>query len=154
MCTDGPVQVHRTVLSEILQAKLSKNCTIHTNKRLVNYGQASASDPVTLHFSDGSQAQADVLCGADGVRSPTRGTMFQNLADAHVERAAEYLNYKQSKWSGTVAYRGVVSIAELKKEFPDHQAITQTKIASPCFRFLCSTFSDHGSVRSGAERTG
>ncbi|GAA4707409.1 FAD-dependent oxidoreductase [Phytohabitans rumicis] len=39
-------------------------------KRLV--GLADAADGVTAHFADGSTAEADVLVGADGIRSATR----------------------------------------------------------------------------------
>ena len=43
---------------------------IHDGKRLI--GVDERPDGVTAHFADGTHASADVLIGADGVRSTVR----------------------------------------------------------------------------------
>lgn len=127
---DGPIVIPRPVLLEILLAKLSTNCTIHTSKRLTNY-EPEANGSITLHFVDGSTARADVLVGADGVRSPTRATMFKRLAShADPAKAGQYMSHIEPKFSGFLVYRSPVDVKKFKEQYPGHQAFTQTKIVS------------------------
>ena len=37
---------------------------------------------LTLHFTDGTRATCDVLVGADGIRSVTRGVMYRRLVES------------------------------------------------------------------------
>jgi 2-polyprenyl-6-methoxyphenol hydroxylase-like FAD-dependent oxidoreductase len=50
---------------------VSNGITIHHGKRLVSASHDGAG--VTAHFADGSSASADILIGADGIRSTVRG---------------------------------------------------------------------------------
>ncbi|KAJ6530254.1 hypothetical protein B0H19DRAFT_967599, partial [Mycena capillaripes] len=100
----GPLGVHRPTLLEILQSKLSADCNIHTSKRLQSY-EASEDGSVKLVFSDGSTAAADILVGADGVHSATRGSMFKSMGEG-------YDQYIRATFSGTIAYRGRISKAK------------------------------------------
>ena len=56
------------------------------NKRLLKYTLAETNDsntaPVTLHFQDGSQYEADLLLGADGIKSAIRPQMLQGIMDS------------------------------------------------------------------------
>jgi FAD-dependent urate hydroxylase len=47
-----------------------RGIAIHHGKRLV--GADDSGDAVTAHFSDGTRASADILIGADGIRSSVR----------------------------------------------------------------------------------
>jgi salicylate hydroxylase len=76
-----------------------------------------------LIFSDGSTATADILVGADGVHSATRESMFKSLGDG-------YEQYIPPVFSGTIAYRGVISKAKLAEVFPGHRALDHPKIVS------------------------
>ncbi|KAJ7627743.1 hypothetical protein DFH06DRAFT_1338914 [Mycena polygramma] len=58
----GPLGLHRPILLEILQSKLSSDCKIHTSKRLERY-ETSEKGSINLVFSDGSTVSADILYG-------------------------------------------------------------------------------------------
>lgn len=112
----------------MLQAKLSEQCTIHTSKRLTGYNILDTGS-VVLHFSDGSNTNADVLVGADGFHSVTRATLFKGLAaNREGPQPDSYLQFIEPKWSGTLAYRGIISADKLKEIYPDHQALFKSKI--------------------------
>ncbi|KAJ7174835.1 hypothetical protein C8R46DRAFT_1252937 [Mycena filopes] len=110
----GPLGLHRPTLLEILRSKLTADCQIHTSKKLAAY-TALEDGSLQLTFSDGSTAPADVLVGADGVHSVTRAAMFAALGEG-------YEQYMQPSFSGTIAYRGVLSTATLTEQFPAHSA--------------------------------
>ncbi|KAI8848056.1 hypothetical protein BC829DRAFT_444130 [Chytridium lagenaria] len=54
------------------------NIPIHLNKNLTSIVQPSSSTSlgVTAHFTDGTQADGDILIGADGLNSITRSAVF------------------------------------------------------------------------------
>jgi len=68
----GPRQlIDRGVLHRILRDRAQRaGVRIHHGKRLI--GVAERPDGVMAHFADGTCASADVLIGADGVRSTVR----------------------------------------------------------------------------------
>ncbi len=69
--------IYRADLQKVLLAEFEKlGGTAHTGKRLKHYSQSTGT--ASAHFSDGSQASADVLIGADGVRSAARAQMVQD----------------------------------------------------------------------------
>jgi 2-polyprenyl-6-methoxyphenol hydroxylase-like FAD-dependent oxidoreductase len=68
------VAIHRGKLQQILLQQLS-NTPIHVNKRLQSIQQFPGGKIVAF-FEDGSQAESDVLIGADGLRSATRKAIF------------------------------------------------------------------------------
>ncbi|KAJ3992246.1 hypothetical protein F5050DRAFT_1811680 [Lentinula boryana] len=123
----GPLGLHRPTLLEILQSKLSKDCTIHTSKALVNYTVHAGGNnaTVTLHFADNTTAEADVLIGADGVYSATRQTMFNGLFKETGND--EYARYARAEYSGTLAYRGPVPTDKFKEKYPGHMAANRPK---------------------------
>ena len=102
-------------------------CTIHTSARLLSYSYSVDSDtesPLTLKFSDGSTAAADVLIGADGIHSVVRATMFWGLSHG------DDLPRQQPKWTGTVAYRSLIERKTLDGIWKDHRALTLPMMAS------------------------
>ncbi|KAJ7689732.1 hypothetical protein B0H17DRAFT_1066144 [Mycena rosella] len=116
----GPLGLHRPTLLEIFQSKLSTDCTIHTSKRLGGYF-VSGGNIVTLLFSDGSTATANVVVGADGVHSATRASMFESLGRG-------YAQYITPTFSGTVVYRGTVPKSKLAEAFPEHVGLEGPKL--------------------------
>ncbi|MEU8220035.1 FAD-dependent monooxygenase [Micromonospora taraxaci] len=64
--------VHRAELHRVLHDRaVAEGVTFAYGKRLVDAEQTG--ERVTAHFDDGTSATADVLVGADGVRSTVRG---------------------------------------------------------------------------------
>ncbi|EIN03564.1 FAD/NAD(P)-binding domain-containing protein [Punctularia strigosozonata HHB-11173 SS5] len=116
----GMTPLHRADLFDALLRSLPETYTVHTSKRLSAYimseGEAGS---VTLHFADGSTATADILVGADGVKSKTRAQMYADLENAAC--TDEHLGrYQDPKWSGIIAYRSVFPTAELLARFRGH----------------------------------
>ncbi|KAA1472004.1 FAD/NAD(P)-binding domain-containing protein [Dentipellis sp. KUC8613] len=109
-----PLLLHRSALLEALKRGLNvpsaSTCTVHTSSRLVSYTSAE-SGGVTLHFTGGATAHADVLVGADGVRSAVRQTMFSSHSPP-----------VQPRWTGVVAYRSLVRKEDLERLAKGHQA--------------------------------
>lgn len=100
---------------------MSSTYRTHFGKRLVSY-EDSGSEPVTLHFKDGSTAKCDVLVGADGIKSAVRRTMFNDLAAKAQDenQAAAYRKHVEATWSGVVAYRSLVQAEAFKADYPNH----------------------------------
>jgi len=92
--------VHRADLCDALVKAVLQNdreC-VHTGHCLEGLSQTASS--VTLSFDNGAQAEADILIGADGVKSAVRTELFG----------------KQSpKFTGYIAWRGLVPKDRLGK---------------------------------------
>jgi 2-polyprenyl-6-methoxyphenol hydroxylase-like FAD-dependent oxidoreductase len=84
--------LHRVDLQRVLTNRVDVDA-VELGRRCI--GVAEASDDVMLTSEDGSEAQADVAIGADGVRSEVRRLVLR--AEAPV-------------FSGTVGYRGLVPV--------------------------------------------
>ncbi len=121
---------------KVLSDSLSEDVSTHFKKRLVGYAQGN-SDVVTLSFSDGTTAEADMLVGADGVGSVTREVMYQNLADAamgHDEVEARKLeSYIRPTWTGMYAYRALIDAEKLLEIAPGHQTMSKPMLVSNQF---------------------
>ncbi|MEM8983356.1 MAG: FAD-dependent monooxygenase [Pseudomonadota bacterium] len=89
----GYLQMHRADLHDLLVAALRE---VQADAIKLGYrlsGVDSADDGATLHFDNGEQHTADVVIGADGLRSIVRETVF-------AARGGDY--------AGVVAWRGLV----------------------------------------------
>lgn len=129
----GNVSFHRADFLDVLASGLDKTVTTpHFSKRLASYSQPapaerepSRPDGVVLRFTDGSTATCDVLVGADGIHSATRKTLLEEAAALADPGQAETLRgLKEPVWSGSVAYRAVVSGEALRRVNPGHRALT------------------------------
>jgi salicylate hydroxylase len=96
--------VHRRELQRILGGAWAGGA-LHLGLRLT--GVTDGNGPVVLHFADGSSAEADVLVGADGIRSAVRNLLTGT---------------DDTVYSGTSGYRGVVPVDRLPS-LPDPEAI-------------------------------
>jgi len=116
----------------ILQRHLppGSQCNLHLSKHLRRF-ERSASGEIVMYFEDGTEAKADILVGADGVRSAARKVMYEVAAkqehpldtmDAAQHKAEEYAN---AKWTGHVVYRNLVPRERLVERHPDHLALRE-----------------------------
>ncbi|KAK7057605.1 FAD/NAD-P-binding domain-containing protein [Favolaschia claudopus] len=130
MCTSkvGYVRFRRSHFHGAFLAQLSSRAKAVTSKRLVSYTEANASEPIQLHFQDGTTAECDVLIGADGIKSAVRASMYNALADKAEKEGrkedAEKLRYNvKARFSGVEVYRAVISAEKLRSFSPDHFAL-------------------------------
>ncbi|GJE88353.1 salicylate 1-monooxygenase-like protein [Phanerochaete sordida] len=130
----GSVSLPRNEMLNILVEQLALEAPsflrTHFSKRLVSYEQDL--DGVTLRFEDNSTARADVLVGAEGIGSPTRKTMYADLAQRarthDAIRAEELLKASQPTWTGTYAYRALLDREKLRQAAPDNMMLDKTVI--------------------------
>ena len=84
--------IYRADLQKVLLAEFERlDGRTHTARRLARFAQDDGA--VTAHFTDGSTASADLLVGADGVRSAVRAQLVPDDAP---------------RFTGHVAYRFLV----------------------------------------------
>jgi salicylate hydroxylase len=96
--------IHRADLQKILSSKHGGN-RLHLGHRLEKLTEGAGG--VTLEFANGHRAEADIVIGADGVRSAVR---------RYVSGEAP------TRYSTTSAFRGIVPIEALPS-LPDPEAI-------------------------------
>ena len=75
----------------------------HFNKRCVSLHHTEDKSQVIVRFADGSSASADVVLGADGVRSVTR-TYVTEGAEGYTTPG----RFVRTSYTNTLAYRGLV----------------------------------------------
>ena len=71
----------------------------HFHKRCTHVTQDTPDGPVTMYFQDGTTAEADVVLGADGIKSAVRRYVADTSADSHDPHL---------KYSRCVAYRALI----------------------------------------------
>ncbi|KAH9910665.1 uncharacterized protein BXZ73DRAFT_108668 [Epithele typhae] len=132
MVPDGATTMHRANMVRVLVRHLPAHCTVHTTKRLVSYNPPSRSSTATsgaytLHFADGTHASADVLVGADGIKSAVRSAMYTHAhardCDSTPIAACARCARSRPKWTGTVAYRYLIPTERLRAVNPAHHAL-------------------------------
>ena len=96
--------IHRADLQRVLSGALG-GAGLHLGHRLVDI--IDGGDGVRLEFADGRSAEADLVIGADGVRSVVRRFVTGG---------------EDAVYSGTSAFRGIVPVEKLPS-LPDPQAI-------------------------------
>ena len=118
---------------KVMTDGLTKKVGTHFRKRLVGYVQDD-SGIVTMSFADGTTAEADILVGADGLKSVTREVLYENLANdakGRDEVEAQHLQkFIQPTWTGMYAYRALVDSEKLLQIAPGHQSPTKPLLVS------------------------
>ena len=104
----GQESVHRTLFAKDLVSLLPQG-SFHMGKRLVDV-TTRHNGSYTLHFADGESVDADVVVGADGIKSKSRQLLLgEKSSEAHPKYAKEF------------AYRAMVpmerAVAVLGDEF-------------------------------------
>src|SRR6478736_9699734 len=72
----GSYAIHRGRLQQVLLEEINQK-KVHLSKRLASLNQTNQK--VTLSFEDGSAAEADLVIGADGIKSAVRKNIFGEL---------------------------------------------------------------------------
>ncbi|RFU31723.1 hypothetical protein B7463_g4594, partial [Scytalidium lignicola] len=94
--------VHRAEFLDLLKETVvqRKAATLHTNKRLKIVNEIEGK--VKVLFEDGTETVADVVVGCDGIHSVVR----------------EHFVADNPRYSGRIAYRGLVPINEIESFWP------------------------------------
>jgi 2-polyprenyl-6-methoxyphenol hydroxylase-like FAD-dependent oxidoreductase len=92
--------MHRAVLHEALTSVIP-DTIIHLNKKLA--GLSHNGGPVTLSFSDGTEAEADAVIGADGVHSTVRSIIIGPDKPLHRGRIAYRAVFDSSLMPGPIS---------------------------------------------------
>lgn len=95
---DGPfVNIHRADLHRLLVSRLTPN-TIRFSHHLA--GLEDASDGVRLSFVNGATAEADIVIGADGIRSIVREAILGRETPRYVGKVALRAVFPSSRAAG------------------------------------------------------
>ncbi|KZO91567.1 salicylate 1-monooxygenase [Calocera viscosa TUFC12733] len=109
----GQASLHRADLLDLLVSLLPKE-NVYFGKHVVNYEQIP-SGGVKMIFKDGTSFESDVLVAADGIKSSVRGVMYGDKADT-----------VEPKWSGSIAYRGLIPMEKVVPLLGEHTSKTST----------------------------
>lgn len=133
--------MHRgDLLASLIKAAASTGLvSVHPGKELVGVDQTE--DDVTLTFADGEQATAEVLLGADGIRSRVR----QIFKDASLPLASRYVIYR-----GTFARTGEFENAVTLQTGANHHVMHYPIRGGEMMNLVCSFKSERGPVGSEA----
>lgn len=94
------LHIHRADLHEILSHECDQEkVSIHLGHAFREYSQTT--DCVSIQFENGQSCEADVLIGADGIKSKVQASM---------------LGQTPARFTGQVAWRGVVEASKLPKQ--------------------------------------
>jgi salicylate hydroxylase len=126
---------HRPDFQNVLLRRLPTSYRIYCSKRLRSYSQRQGG-PVNLLFEDGTRTSCDVLLGADGLRSAVRRSLLgEKIQWAQSENnwseAADITALIEPSWSGTNAYRALISADRLMTRDPNHRVFTQPTQVQP-----------------------
>lgn len=110
----GILTIHRADVQQVFLKHLGPNCHIHLSRRLVSYTESK--DRIQLKFEDRSTASCDLVVGADGLNSVVRKLLLKKLSGDHTRSI-------KPSWSGSVAYRGLISSELLAQHLPGHRAL-------------------------------
>ncbi|KAJ3781222.1 FAD/NAD(P)-binding domain-containing protein, partial [Lentinula aff. detonsa] len=101
----GALCFHRQEIQRTLLKHIPKSYRIHLSHRMTRCEESG--DCVKMFFKSGLEATCDVLIGADGIKSVTRG-LFPN----------EGIFY-----TGSQVYRGLIPKESFAKSYPNHKAL-------------------------------
>ncbi|THH10191.1 hypothetical protein EW145_g1489 [Phellinidium pouzarii] len=111
---DEGIGIHRVTFLEALVHLVDPNKT-HFNKRCISLSTPSESC-TQINFADGTSAEADVVLGADGIRSNVRSYVVGSATqDHHVNGNGNIpASPVRAVFTNTYAYRGLVPTEQLK----------------------------------------
>ncbi|EJD06331.1 FAD/NAD-binding domain-containing protein [Fomitiporia mediterranea MF3/22] len=116
----GLLTLHRAEFQRVLAGHAIPPAQPHFGKRLVSYEYAIEGEYIILNFADGSSARADLLVGADGIRSPIRREVVRRLVSQYLRELIS--DATEPVWSGTRVYRSLIPMTALESRFPGHRS--------------------------------
>ncbi|KLO12589.1 FAD/NAD(P)-binding domain-containing protein [Schizopora paradoxa] len=99
---DVGLGIHRVAFLDAISQFVDLSKT-HFNKRCVSLNHSKNKSEIMIQFSDGTSATADVVLGADGVRSVVR-TYVTEGAEGYTTPG----RFVRTSYTNTLAYRGLV----------------------------------------------
>ncbi|KAF7353667.1 Salicylate hydroxylase [Mycena venus] len=99
---DNGIGIYRPVFLDAVLPLLPDSTATHFNKRCTSIS-TTASGSQCIRFADGTTHEADLVIGADGIKSTSRNA----VVDA---------DKKKLQFTNTVAYRGLVPMDTLRQE--------------------------------------
>lgn len=74
----GGIHIHRAEMHELLAGKLEQVApgSLQLDHRLVDIAEGAEGEPVVATFANGNRIEADLLVGADGIRSILRARLW------------------------------------------------------------------------------
>ncbi|KAF8920765.1 FAD/NAD-P-binding domain-containing protein [Mucidula mucida] len=124
----GYTRFRRSHFHAALLKELPSRTKTFTSKRLVSYTEPSnQSEPIELHFQDGTTATCDILIGADGIKSAVRATMYTAAAEqaekeGRSAEATKLRSHIKARFSGVEVFRTVIPADKLREFAPNHHA--------------------------------
>ncbi len=158
--------MHRAEMVGVLLRHLPTKCSIHTSKKLLGYEEVSEGGRTTymLHFADGTTEVADVVIGADGIKSKTRAAMYDlaheaDCTDPEVTKREECgrCRHATPKWTGIVTYRYLIPSERLREINPTHRALDTPALLSvsdSCIQYVNVTDDLEPSTRGSTRCVG
>lgn len=119
MPEDKGLGIHRAVFLDAL-APLIDSLRVHFNKRCIGVKELPDSQ-MDISFVDGTTVQADVVLGADGIRSNIRTFVVgsdttEAYAKDNGDRSSNVADVVRVAFTGTLAYRGLVPAEKAKEQ--------------------------------------
>lgn len=105
--------IHRAEFLDALVQHVDPSIT-HFNKRCTYVSRSASPDPSTgqhahiIHFKDGTTVEADVVIGADGVKSVVRRYVVDSAWDGSKASSQERYVDKHLTYSNNYCYRALV----------------------------------------------
>ncbi|PAV23279.1 FAD NAD-P-binding domain-containing [Pyrrhoderma noxium] len=125
---DKGLGIHRAIFLNSILPLVDPRKT-HLNKRCINLhiNNSGPNTPrVRLVFSDGTEAEADVVLGADGIRSIVRTFV---VGDEERDNDVPQLDVMRINFTYTYAYRGLIDSDKLRS----HGILTNLDERPQCF---------------------
>ncbi|KAJ7747330.1 FAD/NAD-P-binding domain-containing protein [Mycena metata] len=107
----GCIRFHRAHFLDAFAERLPTGIA-HFRKRLASYEKQDSGE-IALTFVDGTSAMCDLLVGCDGIKSVVRAQMLR--VKAKEEAQPGLLDLIEPKWTGTIAYRGLIPSTNLPR---------------------------------------
>jgi salicylate hydroxylase len=113
---DLGLPIHRATFLGALVHLLPAHC-VHFRKRCTQATYLQTSDEYLIKFSDGTTHTADVVVGADGIRSTLRKVMLRynsGYSTGNMDEDCSALKDEHLSFSGDIAYRSLIPTQELR----------------------------------------
>lgn len=118
----GEMTLHRARFMEALMPLLDEGTTkVYFEKRCVDIGYLAAEDTYRVEFADGTRVEADMVVGADGVRSVVREVVGRGWGEGTGDATAHSSTASSASESPAAAFDGPrASTSRSNLEYTSH----------------------------------